>query len=185
MYEIEIKAHVSDKDSVKNAISKFAKYKCAVQKHDTYYKLTVHENDVTARIRCENEKITLTYKQKEMRGTDSGTSTEVNSEYECQISCAAPLEKLFADCGFAISHTKEKHTESWTYATRAGDALIELCNVPPLGYFLEVEILANDDDKATVEAAQKELYAILEKCGIDKSAIEMRYYSEMLENITA
>lgn len=144
---------------------------------------------LTARIRREiitapntepRAEILLTYKRKETRTLQDGTSTEVNEENECTLSDALAIEKLFSDIGFAPSYTKEKFAESWYVQTSAGEAHIELCEVPPLGYFLEMEIMAQNNDIATVDAARTALYTLLEKCGVEKSAIEPRYYSELL-----
>lgn len=144
---------------------------------------------LTARIRREaitttnaesRTEILLTYKRKETRTLQDGTSSEVNEENECALSDALAIEKLFADIGFKPSYTKEKFAESWYAQTPAGQAHIELCEVPPLGDFLEIEIMAQNNDSATVDATRKELYKLLEKCGVDKSAIETRYYSELL-----
>lgn len=222
MYEIEIKAHVYDREAVIDALSTFASYEGKIEKFDTYYRyyfpcvknenrhlragkngrdeticsdsgattsVQTKKNYLTARIRCETittanaaprTEILLTYKQKETRTLQDGTSTEVNEENECALSDARAIEKLFADIGFTPSYTKEKFTESWYAQTPAGKAHIELCEVPPLGYFLEIEIMAQNNDISTVNAARTELYTLLEKCGVDKSAIEPRYYSELL-----
>lgn len=210
MYEIEIKAHVYDRKAVSDALASFAEYEGSIKKHDTYYRYYYNRASsgisspsgnvspsaslpqkpyLTARIRREaitttndesRTEILLTYKRKETRTLQDGTSSEVNEENECALSDALAIEKLFADIGFKPSYTKEKFAESWYAQTPAGQAHIELCEVPPLGDFLEIEIMAQNNDSATVDATRKELYKLLEKCGVDKSAIETRYYSELL-----
>jgi len=59
-------------------------------------------------------------------------------------------------------------------------ANIEVCNVPPLGDFIEIEILSKTKDEKTVKNIQKELISILQRCKISESDIESKYYSEML-----
>lgn len=200
MYEIEIKAHVDDCESVRKKLGAFATFDSKTEKRDTYYRFFFgsgknldRKNYVSARIRAENitekdgchrKEILLTYKKKETRQGADGKETEVNEENECTLSDAAPLEKLLLDTGFEVYLKKEKFAESWYAATSAGEAHIELCEVPPLGYFLEIEIIAQQNDSDTVEAARAELYSLIEKCGIDKSAVEHRYYSELLANFS-
>ena len=51
--------------------------------------------------------------------------------------------------------------------------------MPPLGDFLEIEVFAKDD--AHTEDAKRALLSIFKHCSIDESAIESRYYSDMLD----
>lgn len=198
MYEIEIKAHVDDCESVRKKLATFATFGSKIEKRDTYYRFFFSDgknlsgkNYVSARIRTENitekdgchrKEILLTYKKKETRQGADGKETEVNEENECTLSDAEPLEKLLLDTGFAVYLKKEKYAESWFAETEAGTAHIELCEVPPLGFFLEIEIISPTDDSQTVEKARSQLYSLIEKCGIDKSKIERRYYSELLRD---
>ncbi|WP_059369720.1 hypothetical protein [Treponema endosymbiont of Eucomonympha sp.] len=52
--------------------------------------------------------------------------------------------------------------------------------LPPLGDFLEIEILSRTGDEATVAGARRELESLLARSGVPLSAVESRYYSEML-----
>ena len=180
MYEIELKAHVDDRDATIAKINTFASFCGKVQKSDTYYKLIQGERKISARIRTESSdsaaKTLLTYKRKELRIDENGTKTEVNDEKECELSDPEPLIALFIDIGFEISLKKEKSVMGWTYK----DAHLELCNVPPLGDFLEIEIISPANDSQTVKACQQKLQDILAKSGIAKEKIEERYYSDML-----
>ena len=59
----------------------------------------------------------------------------------------------------------------------------ELCNVPPLGDFLEIEILIKDDSEEKVRSAQEKLFELLDMTGMGRDKIEQRYYSEMLREL--
>lgn len=191
MYEIELKAHVEDRQATIEKINAFAVYCGEVHKSDTYYRLVADGKKISTRIRKETrvpegnrtrgtragDTLTLlTYKRKEKRMDANGIATEVNDEKECTVSDAAPLEALLADIGFEVSIKKEKQVMGWTYE----NAHLELCTVPPLGDFLEIEILSPDNDAKTVQSCQQELQELLEKAGISKDKIEERYYSDML-----
>ncbi len=185
MYEIELKAHVDDRDATIAKINTFATFCGKVEKSDTYYKLLQHDHKISTRIRSEKSnsgtKILLTYKRKEVRTDASGTKVEVNDEKECEISAAEPLEALLSDIGFTLSLKKEKSVLGWIYK----DAHLELCTVPPLGDFLEIEIISPANDSQTLETCQQELQDILAKSGITKDKIEERYYSDMLRQANA
>lgn len=102
---------------------------------------------------------------------------------------AAPLEQFFLDAGFSVELKKHKEVLTWTYPLPILSELlkeeifttIELCNVPPLGDFLEIEILSPSKDEKIVSQIQQILFEILEKSGIEKSQIEPRYYSDLLK----
>lgn len=180
MYEIELKARVDDRDSVTDALNGFAAFCGTAEKHDTYYLLRRGEQAVTARIRAESSaggsRILLTYKRSERRTTADGTATEVNDEQECELSAREAVEALLADSGFSVALTKTKRAMQWRY----DGALFELCAVPPLGDFLEIEMLSPTDDAETVARIQEQLKTLLAKAGIPAEKIESRYYRDML-----
>lgn len=179
MYETELKARVRDREKVVLKLNSFAEYCGAVQKSDAYYGLP---SDEKKRLRIRKttfggkESVVLTYKKKELKCSD-GRNIEFNDEKECVLSSAEPLETFLNDAGFKIVLTKEKSVESWKFE----DALFELCAVPPLGDFLEIEILLSSFDEGLVRKTQKKLLLLLSKCGIEESCIEEKYYSELLE----
>ena len=56
MYEIEIKAHVYNRDKVISILNSFAEYQCYIEKKDNYFRFPVSsegEKPVTVRIRKE------------------------------------------------------------------------------------------------------------------------------------
>ena len=210
MYEIELKAHVEDRRAVARTLDSFAEYTGALTKRDTYYRLPLAcvpadterspSKRTDAKVRSENAekkthvgcrirktvfektgetKITFTYKRKELRKDADGIAIEVNDEKECTLSETDAIESFIKDAGGGISHVKEKIIKEWYAETEAGAAHIELCSVAPLGDFLEIEVLAKDD--AHTEDAKRAILSIFKNCGIDESAIESRYYSDMLD----
>lgn len=193
MFEIELKAHVINRENVINRLNEMARYLCSRNKEDVYYTLLkLDGSDIGVRIRCESvktdgkisEERTFTYKRKEIKKDISGNSIEVNDENEINLTKddAAVLEKMFLDIG-KIRLKKTKIVENWEMETKAGLANIELCTVPPLGDFLEIEIITEDDSPSHVEDINNEIKSIFTACGIDLSLIEDRFYSEMLRSV--
>ena len=194
MYEIELKAHVSDRKNTIQKLEKFAEFFGAVEKFDTYYSKNSSDKKSPYRIRKERpfkseeipsdkknnseKSIVFTYKKKETR-LQNGNSMEVNDEKECFLSNAETIETFLLDNDFVPILQKNKIVLSWYFE----DFHIELCSVPPLGDFLEIEYLSESDDEKTVNETRLKLVSILERAGIEKSKIENRYYSQMLDEV--
>lgn len=183
MNEIELKARIENENQLKEIINSFAKYEKTVTKDDTYY-VNPSGNGKKIRIRkeTENQKTTwlLTYKIKENKISPNGNETEVNKELETKIEDAFPLISYFKDCGWIIDLIKHKEVIVWTY----DNATLELCYIPKLGWFLEIEILTKDHDDITIQNAQKKLIEILYKCKLSEKNIENKYYSQLLKEIS-
>jgi adenylate cyclase class 2 len=118
---------------------------------------------------------------------------EVNNENEFTVNDAEVFAELLAVLGLEKRIVKRK--EGWRW--EAGGITAELCevsgfyqteensgegNAPTknLGWFLELEILADDENPETVAASRKRLLELLGKAGLSESDIEEKYYSEML-----
>jgi adenylate cyclase class 2 len=191
MYEIELKAHIYNRKETIKILNTFANYVGFFQKHDSYYKLQKqNSNDfISVRIRKElskqeqniSEKIYLTYKQKELKNTSDGTKIEVNNEKECELSNSETVISILLDTGFYEYLSKSKTVEKFTYQTPYGIATIEICTIPPIGDFIEIEILNDSNNESNVDNIRKEILSILEKCNIPQSQIEEKFYSQLLK----
>ena len=183
MYEIELKAHVEDVDKVREALNTFAKQNGRSFKRDKYYKLTSHVNSEgyeKVRVRTENGKTFLTFKKKTLVQNPDGSSMEVNTESETEMNRPETIEMIFNSIGAQLVLEKTKDTEHWLYRIEKFDLHIELCNVATLGYFIEIEVLSEKNDEATVNRIREVEMQILERCGIDNSMIESKYYEILL-----
>lgn len=182
MYEIEIKAHVNDRHKVQTILDSFAVYVGRCHKKDVYFKNNC--NNLQIRIRdqenfsvqsTEPEKtIFVTYKRKERLKTDG--TMEVNQEEEFTINNRESFMVFLQDAGFVPVLEKEKKVSTWKYER----ILIEVCTVPLLGDFIEMEVLSETKDKKTLEAIHNQFLLILKKCNISETEIEDKFYSELL-----
>ena len=109
----------------------------------------------------------FTYKKKENRITEDGSSIEVNSENEFSFSDPLPLELLASDLGGKVYLKKRKITECWHFETECGQA--------------KIEIVTDREDSAWVSKIRSIEESIFLKCGIPLSDEEPRYYSELLK----
>ena len=195
-YEIELKAHVKNRAEVIEILNKTGTYLGHTEKKDDYYHFELADghtapdgrNFLSSRIR--KETLTLdgktsstcyfTYKRKEIKKNEDGTEIEVNEENEFTTDDASALELFFKDLGAVIDIHKSKSVEQWKLYKNGETAHVELCNVPPLGDFLEIEIIKNQNDEETVRKCKSVIEEIITECGISLDQIEPRYYRDML-----
>jgi len=195
MFEIENKAWVYNRSEVINKLNSFAEYICSIEKSDVYYHFPVEKDGKPVGFRLRKEiinkngnltyKNTFTYKKKEIRKNQDGSTIEVNSENEFSLDVSEPLVLMAGDLG-AVEHLRKiKKVECWHLNTVCGTANIELCNVPPLGDFLEIEIVTENGDLEFVQKAKLQIEKIISDCNIPLSDIEPRYYSQLLKEAGA
>ncbi len=198
MTEIELKAHVDDRKALTETLDKIASYQGCLVRDDCYWGMKAKKGK-KLRIRRESgwpndsrktePRTIVTYKHKELRTDSNGCSIEVNDEKEGSISSAVPLEFFLRENGFEVLQKKHKEVMEWTMTLDDGDgskkisANLELCTVPPLGDFLEIEILADDPDENLISIYQSKLEEILDMTGIPREKIERRYYNDMLREV--
>jgi adenylate cyclase, class 2 len=194
--EIELKTHVKNCEALRLVLAKKARYVCSFEKEDTYY-FTVGNSDIPksgVRLRSEKKSfpdgtekkaVYVTYKTKEARN-----GIEINDEKEFEVSSLQDstitiLDGFFKLMGLRPGYSKRKR--GWAFSKEEINA--ELLEVEKLGWFLEMEIIVNDieifDNKENIiDKKRKQLIDFLSEVGIEKNAIECRYYSEMLKELT-
>ena len=208
MYEIELKAHVYNRNELIPKLNADARYLGTAEKNDTYWRLTAFvrngaieangkagterpdkaeknaENSLTVRIRTECTETAA--KEKKCRHL----VTYKQKRRDCKENVALEVndEKEFAVSDrteferflhkAGFEAVFEKHKKSMQW--EKDGVLIELCTVEPLGDFLEMEILAETTDENRVNEARLALEKLLKKYGIPLEQIEPMYYSELL-----
>jgi len=194
--EIELKAHVKDDiqniEALKSLLLKKAEYLWAFEKEDTYY-FPLSPSDIPrsgVRLRGESKTFSdgtvkktayVTYKTKEVRD-----GIEVNDEKEFEV-CSSQYRPVMIFDEFlkmaGLNPGFTKHKRGWAFSKNEINA--ELLEVEKLGWFLELEIVLDDVEKDTIiiEEKKKLLMDFLSELGIEKDAIESRYYSEMLKEL--
>ena len=198
--EIELKAHVRDVDTVKQLLAEKAAFLCSFEKDDTLWfpantsagKDTVSSDPSlfalpATGLRVRREKrifpdgkeensVIITYKNKEIRD-----GIEINDEKEFQIlSQTGNGAEVFEDflTRVHLGPGSGKRKKGWAYSVHGITA--ELHEVEGLGWFLELEILADNGREETVSNGRKRLLEILASLGIGGEAIENRPYMQML-----
>lgn len=189
MREVEMKARVADRAAVFAALKSFARFDRDCDKSDVYYHLDGAPSAdgkpyLSCRLRREKDprggegRAFFTYKRKHV----DSDGVEDNEEFESEVSSAEAVERFLLDAGFREARRKRKISSGWFAPTEAGEAHIELCSVPPLGDFLEVEIVGCDGAASAADAALA-IKKIFARCALGEGDIEPRYYSQLLEEI--
>ncbi len=171
--EVETKAWATERvEELRAELQRWAEYRGQFDKRDTYFCLPGEEQSLF-RIRREEHGNTVTYKQKQR-----SEGFEVNREHEFTVGDADEFIAFSGYLGYEVYIEKHKQGELYAF----GDAGIELSHIEGLGWFVEIEILV--EDQSEVQAARRRLGEVLQKLDISEDKIESRYYNEMLKNIS-
>jgi adenylate cyclase class 2 len=179
-FEIELKAGVSDHAALKSAIDSQAVFSFSFEKEDIYWS---NLDYFTVRVRNERdidgngEKSSATWVTYKIKERLNGI--EVNREHEFGVSCGSAFEDFLKLLDFEVTLRKKKRGFSWKYE----DITVELADIERLGYFVELEILADNDNPDTISRARARLLDFLRKIGVSEDNIEDRYYAELLREL--
>jgi adenylate cyclase class 2 len=197
--EIELKARLDDCTPVEQRLSKLGTYCRSYKKSDSYWfpmqtgtgEASIPPSGVRVRRThgadadgTAYESVLVTYKHKEI-----SDGIEVNDEREFTVSASPPFEDLLIRLGLHKGICKEKQGRAWVIPPQAArqsgseqrPILAELSLVTGLGWFVELEIIVEDDERQMVEESRKRLLALLEKLEIPADRIEARPYTVMLK----
>jgi predicted adenylyl cyclase CyaB len=172
VFEVEVKARVEDPEAVRKLLRGLAEYRGSFHKEDLYFS---RKGEIKSlfRIRREGGRSIVTYKEKSM----DPSGVEKNREHEFEVDDYLEFVKFSGYLGFVEFSQKNKHGEVYNYR----GAVVELSFVEYLGWFIEIECLAEREEEA--EQARGKVLEILSDLGISESCIEHRYYNDMLLEI--
>jgi len=180
MIEVELKAHLADPEATNKKVASFASYVTSFEKSDAYWHgpdWRLARGSKGFRVRTEAGETIVTFKTKKCEG-----GMEINREREFSVSDPAALDELFFRLGCEPFYSKRKRGKR--YEARSDGSTrpitIEVLEVEGLGPFIEIEALLEAEEPAAVALAQGEIKGILARAGVPESAIESRYYSELL-----
>jgi adenylate cyclase, class 2 len=180
-FEIEAKARIkkSERSRIEEHLNRLGTPLGRFHKKDCYWAPVTGEKESDRLVRMrflKPDKIdapaVITRKEKSFHGT-----VEINREVEFSVDQASSFSQFLSSLGFYPWMEKEKIGSAWNL----DEALVEICQVTGLGLFLEIEIVISDEARESekVKAARK-IEAIFTSFGINKDAMEKRYYLEML-----
>ncbi|NLZ69638.1 MAG: class IV adenylate cyclase [Spirochaetales bacterium] len=172
MYEIELKAEITNSEAIKLTIDSLVNYVGdPIEKKDIYYKKP-GESVPSFRIRKENDYILMTTKNNKRV---DGIETNEEIEFQVDMKYFDQTVRFAENLGYEILIYKHKTGWQWIYDT----IHVELLYVDTLGWYLELEIVAKDLSQK--EEDVEKLYNFLRLCNIPKSCISNRSYQQMLQ----
>lgn len=143
---------------------------------DSYFAHPVRDFSVTdeaLRIRRQGEHAWVTYK-----GAKLDTTTKARHEIDSPLSdlkTAADLAAIFEAVGFTRVADVKKSRQTAQIFWKDHAVEVALDEVPPLGHFVELEIVASD---ATLDAARDVIASLANELGLSRN--ERRSYLELL-----
>jgi adenylate cyclase class 2 len=176
MREVEVKAHLRDRESV---VAKLAALGCDIgepvtQEDIVYVKKygSMEEflgNDLFLRIRVTKDQVIFTLKYHPDR-TQSGSTTAMPIEHEVRVDSRPEMEAMLALLGFspALRIYKERRTGHYQ------DWEICLDDVEELGSFIEIEQLIGHDEE--VGPVRAKLSGFLESIGVLPEDLDAKRY---------
>ncbi len=173
--EIEIKAHLKNRDDVKKKLQeRGAVFESTKQTTDTYYHKkgeTTYRQNWHMRIRVYDRAVSGRLEYHQPLG-------ELHAqEYECEISDAQTMDQIIQHLGYKKALIVDKTRETW----KADNFIIALDHVKDGGDFIEVELLNTD-----IKEAEEKIEQFLLSLGVDKDDFcpDLRYY-QMVPVLTA
>jgi adenylate cyclase class 2 len=156
MLEFELKVRIPSLDPVrKQLIGHNARFCGRIHEHDIYYNAPHRDFGVTdeaIRVRYTNDNATVTYKGAKIKTSGLKAREELNMV----VDSGAVFEQMLDRLGF----TRTAEVNKWREIYRLFEAAITLDEVENLGTFVEIEILAADENSnptARIEEIAKEV----------------------------
>lgn len=180
MWEIELKVPASDPAGLERRLDLLAPRGGSFFKEDVYYCPATDPNGPTAfRIRLDGGVWVVTHKSK----TINPQGIEESRETEFGVSDAKAFDRFACELGYVAAIRKTKKGRWWQLGP---NFKAELSEVPPLGHWLELEILLDEAAaEPQIQGAKSRLHACLLELGLDPDRAEKRPYTQMLREALA
>jgi len=180
--ETKVRLRKNEVSVLRNKIKSIAKFEKKESRKDDYFALKrrfrKHAYPKKAfRIRKKGDKYQINFKKWIKKYWDK--DIVVKKEFEFEIKNEDNLKKLialFRDVGFREWMKKRKTSESYVYK-KDKRVVIEINKVEHLGYFIEIEYLAQLNE---ISKAKKKIREVLKKLGIKQNQIDNTGYTKML-----
>lgn len=172
-FEVELKAWLRQPDAIEAKAAQLGAFKGEILKEDIYFRRRGEKTLVPAdrfRLRREGGRAVVNFKQEAIAG-----GVEVNDEVEFGVDDTHAFFQFADRFGFEPFAVKRKKSRVY----RIERANVELNEVEHLGYFIEIEILC--EDEALVPAARTEIARLYYHLGLPPADLEPRRYIELIQ----
>ena len=181
--EVETKAHVRNPAELRKKILRIARFEKKQTRGDDYFAIKRRRFGIQVypkkafRIRQKPDKYEVNFKKWLKKYWDK--DIVVKQEFEFELKDKENVDELlalFKDLGFVEWIKKRKTSESYTYK-KDKRLVIEINKVQHLGYFMEIEYLAQPSE---MEMAKKKIRQALKELEINPKDIDNTGYTKML-----
>jgi len=181
--EVETKVKIPDSEinNLRDRIKEIAKFEKKGKKEDDYFairRIVKSSYPKKAfRIRATKDEFEVNFKKWLTKHWTK--DIVVKEEFEFKLKGKEQVEDLlalFKDLGFSEWVKKIKFNETYKYK-KDPRASIELNNVKHLGWFMEIEYLAQENE---IETARKKIENVLDDLKINRDWIDNTGYTKML-----
>ena len=176
MIEIEKKCWLKDPERMLADLHKNAHYIKKSRKEDVYFihkdynsSHSINRDDKIFRLRIEEGKHIVTFKEKRIE-----KGIEINQENEFFVSDQNSFLQFVQYIDYQELVTKVKEVELFKY----NDISVEYVFLHGLGYFLEAEILCQDESE--VNLAVNKIDTLFTELNIDPASVEEKMYIDLL-----
>jgi len=177
MLEVELKVKVQSLEPVRRQLlEKGAVCSGRIHEHDIYYNAPHRDFGVTdeaVRVRYTNDHAVVTYKGAKIKKFGLKAREELNTAVESGEVFETILDRL----GF----TKTTEVNKWRENYQFSDAAISLDEVDELGTFVEIEIMAEDENSNAAVLIQR----IAKEIGVSGEPILASYLELLLSKRSA
>jgi adenylate cyclase class 2 len=177
MLEFELKIRISSLDPVRQQLIEHnARFCGRIHEHDIYYNAPHRDFGVTdeaIRVRYSNDHAVVTYKGAKIRMS----GLKAREELTMVVDSGAIFEQILDRLGF----TRTAEVNKWRENYRLFDAAITLDEVEDLGTFVEIEILAEDENSDTAARIEE----IAKEIGVSGEPILASYLELLLSKRSA
>jgi len=177
--EVETKVRISNVADLRKRIQKIAKLEKKEKRGDDYFAIK-RKNNVypkkAFRIRNAGKEHTVNFKKWLRHLWDKDLIVKEEFEFKIKTKYLKHFLSLLQDLGFEEWVKKRKTSESYLYK-KDKRVIIEINKVEHLGYFMEIEYLAQPRE---LKKAKKIIRQVLKELGIKQKDIENTGYTKML-----
>jgi adenylate cyclase class 2 len=177
MLEVELKVRIPSLEAVRKRLrEKGAGYTGRIHENDIYYNAPHRDFSVTdeaVRVRYTNDHAVVTYKGPKIRKSGLKAREELNTAVESGEVFEQMLDRL----GF----TRTTEVNKWRENYRFSDAAISLDEVDELGTFVEIEIMAADENSPAALLIER----IAKEIGVSGEPILASYLELLLSKRSA
>lgn len=187
-FEIEIKAHINE-DDVDNIVSKLkslenCKYLGEIDKKDIYWSVKDSDSPIfRTRLEIDNDVSSILITSKPLKKKDYSVEYNVENEF---VLNADQWDRVIDFCnGLNLVIIRKKYKKGFHFSLLFKDFTIhcEVLNVKYLGWFIESEIVTENEDSIDKDKAESTLFELLKVLNISQDSVEPKGYNKLLKEV--